>query len=182
MSLAFSPDGEILASAGWRSVKLWNSGTGEPLRNLSPTRGGIYSVAFAADGRTLFGRGNRGPSGPDGQEPAGAITLWDVAQGRILNTLLEGPTSVVRALAISPDGKTVASGGRGSVRIFGNEQRVVSEVRLWDIVTGHLLWKFEGESGEIGSLAFAPMAKRWSIAIMMQSASSMSRQANSSVL
>jgi WD40 repeat protein len=65
----------------------------------------------------------------------------------------------VRALAIAHDGKTVASGGWGPVRSFGNEQRILSEVRLWDIATGNLLWVFEGESGEIGSLAFAPDGK-----------------------
>jgi WD40 repeat protein len=154
MSLAFSPDGEVLASAGWRSVKLWNSQTGEPVRNLSPTRGGIYSAAFTPDGRTLLGGGIVGPASPDGQQPAGTITLWDVGQGRILNTL-EGQTRHVRVLAIAHNGKTVASGGWGPIRTFGNEQRIVSEVRLWDIGTGRLIWTFEGKSGEIGSLAFA---------------------------
>ena len=30
---------------------------------------------------------------------------------------------------------------------------------MWNIATGDLLWVFEGESGEIGSLAFAPDGK-----------------------
>ena len=158
MSIAFSPDGEVLASAGWRSVKLWNSQSGEPVRTLSPARGGIYSVAFAPDGRTLLGGGIVGPSSPDGHQPASTITVWDVGQGRILNTL-EGQTRHVRALAIAPNGKTVASGGWGPIRKFGNDQRIVSEVRLWDIATGSLIWTFEGKMGEIASLAFAPDGK-----------------------
>ena len=66
-------------------------------------------------GERLLAAAIVGPVGPDGQQPAGTVTLWDVASGRILNTL-EGQTRHVRALAIAPDGKTVASGGWGPVR------------------------------------------------------------------
>ena len=160
MSLAFSPDGKFLASAGGSSVKIWNSQTGEPVRNLSPTRGGIYSVCLhAGRANPIRQAASVGPPGPGRQNnPAGTITVWDVGQGRILNTL-EGQTRVVRALAVAPDGKTVASGGWGPVRKFGNEQRILSEVRLCDIATGNLFWTFEGESGEIRSLAFSPDGK-----------------------
>ena len=55
-----------------------------------------------------------------------------------------------------PDGKTVASGGAGPVRDFGNETRLLSEIKLWDIATGRLRWTYEGELGEVNSLAFSP--------------------------
>ena len=35
----------------------------------------------------------------------------------------------------------------------------MSEVRLWDIATGRLLWTFEGELGVVRGLAFAPDGK-----------------------
>jgi outer membrane protein assembly factor BamB len=157
-SLAFSPDGQTLASAGWTSVKLWNAQTGEPVRTLIPTRGGIGSVAFTPDGRTLVGGGIVGPVGPNGEEPAGVLTLWNVASGRILSTL-EGQTGIVRAVAVAPDGKTVASGGRGPVRQVRNMARIASELRLWNIATGKPVWTFEGERSEVNSLAFAPDGK-----------------------
>ena len=157
-SLAFSPDGATLASAGWGPVKLWNAQTGEPLRSLRPVRGGIYSVGFAADGLTLVGGGLVGSVGPNGAQPPGATTLWDVASGRVLRTL-EGQSRLVRTVAVAPDGKTIASGGWGPVRQFGNMQRTVSEVRLWECAMGMLLWTFEGERGEVNSLAFAPDGK-----------------------
>ena len=37
--------------------------------------------------------------------------------------------------------------------------KVVSEVRLWDIATGKLMWTVEGESGVVRGLAFAPDGK-----------------------
>jgi RNA polymerase sigma-70 factor (ECF subfamily) len=155
VSLAISPDGKVLACAGWNGVVLWNAQTGEPLRTLKPERGSLYSVAYTPDGRYILGGGIVGPPGPDGGPPAGLVTVWHFTTGRIVRTL-EGQSRHVRALVVAPDGKTVASGSWGPLRRFGREQRVVSEVRLWDIATGKLLWVFEGELGEVAGLAFAP--------------------------
>jgi RNA polymerase sigma factor (sigma-70 family) len=157
-SLAFAPDGNTLASAGFRAVKLWDAPTGEPLRTLKPDRGGIYDVAFSPDGRMVAG-GTRFDGDGD-RQPAELMTLWDVATGEVLHTL-EGQTGVVRAVgvapvAFSPDGKTIAMGGAGHSRNFGNVTRALSDVRLWEIATGKLLWAFEGELGEVNSLAFSP--------------------------
>jgi WD40 repeat protein len=160
-TLAFAPDGGTLASAGFRGVKLWDGLTGEPLRTLNPTRGGIYAVAFAPDGRMLAGGGRF--IGDGEREPAELVTLWNVKTGEILRTM-EGQTGVLVAVgvapvAVAPDGKTVAMGGAGHVRRFGNMQRTLSDVRLWEIATGKLLWAFEGEEGEVNSLAFSPDGK-----------------------
>jgi WD40 repeat protein len=50
VSLAFSADGSILATANDSGVILWDSKTGEPLKTLTEAR---YPVAFSQDGRTL---------------------------------------------------------------------------------------------------------------------------------
>ena len=164
-SLAFSPDGEVLASAGSksRSVKLWNSQTGEPLRNLSPTRGEICSVAFAPDGRTLLGGGTEGPSGPGGQQPAGTITIWDVGQGRILKAL-EGQTTRVRALAIAPNGKTVAGGGWGRSASSGNSNESSAKSGYGTSLREALSGRSKENWVILVPWRFRPMVERWSTA------------------
>jgi RNA polymerase sigma-70 factor (ECF subfamily) len=155
VSLAFSPDGEVLACAGWKGITLWNAQTGEPLHALMPPRGSVYSIAFTPDGKTVLGGGIDKPPAQDAEQRAGIITVWSFRSGGIVRTL-PGQSRHVRALAIAPDGKTVASGSWGPVREFGTEQRIVSEVRLWEIATGKPRWVFEGDLGEVASLAFAP--------------------------
>jgi WD40 repeat protein len=139
--------------AGWKTVTLWNAKDGEPIRTLYPTKGTIFALTFTPDGRTLVGGGNI--QTPDVNHQAGLVTLWNVATGRITRPL-EGHRGGVHAVAISPDGNTVASGGDGPRRPFGGSP---SEVRLWDAANGKLLWIVEGESGVVRGLAFAPDGK-----------------------
>jgi WD40 repeat protein len=152
-SLLFSPDGRMLARGGWNSVKLWDARTGEPLRTLSPEKGTVFAIALTPDGRTLVGGGGVPREG--NQMYAGLVTIWDVATGRILHTL-EGTTNTVHAVAVAPDGKTIAAGGGGPSRRFPGSERVVSEVRLWDVATGRLLSTVEGSLDTVRGLAFKP--------------------------
>ena len=106
VSLAFSPDGLVLASGNWNGdLVLWNPETGEKLGNLGQHDSPVRELAFSPDGDLLAAAILT--SGP------GSIELWNVETGQEFNQL-QGDR-----VAFSPDGRTLASIVFSSVRLWG---------------------------------------------------------------
>jgi WD40 repeat protein len=106
-TLAFSPDGKTLATAGTHtnSVSLWDVASGKHKGELKPTpRGQFFAVLFSPDGKTLAANWRALGSG---HTPAG-ITLWSLPANKE-PVVLKGHTEIVTALAFSADSRTLAS-------------------------------------------------------------------------
>lgn len=101
-SLAFQPSGDLLASGGFREVKIWQRPRNVRLGMLSGARGAISVVAVDPDGtRAATGSAD------------GTIQLWEIPSGKQLQTI-SGHTAVthnaaITGLAFSADGKTLFS-------------------------------------------------------------------------
>jgi eukaryotic-like serine/threonine-protein kinase len=111
-SLAFSPDGRQLLSAGrTRDLQLWDVESGKFVRELPGHTGDVFAAIFHPDGRRIVSAGRDR-----------SIRVWDPARGEELVQLM-GHSSYVFSLSFSPDGSTLASGsGDGTVRLWESER------------------------------------------------------------
>jgi len=109
-SVAFSPDGEILASgANWDPhPRLWNVKTGKCIAILEVSDDAVISVAFSPGGKLLA------------TGTYARLDLWDVATGKRIARVVGGDS-----VAFSPDGKTLAAG-------YGDSENG-GRVHLWDV-------------------------------------------------
>ena len=129
-SIAFSPDGSLLASAD----AIWDVESKQVVHALEQDRYVPALVAFSHDGSLL--------AVALGNQP---IKLWDVATGQVVHTFEEQADNVARSIGFSPDDALLAEGGNGGT------------VRLWDVENGHMASTLEhGNDSHIHDVAFSP--------------------------
>ncbi len=129
--VTFSPDGRLMASAGFDGMALlWDLATGQlAAPPMVEHDGRVLAVAFSPDGRVLAS------GGTDTH-----IRLWDVATGQPLGAPLAGHGNWVRTLAWTPDGGRLISGDAAG--------RVV----VWDVGRARRL---AGHAGAVRGLAWS---------------------------
>ena len=143
--IAFSPNGRILASGHWseQTVHLWDVETRESVGRLAfADDRGVTALTFSLDGRSLA-------AGYAGGDENGFVGLWNIGthqQTARLNTAARS----LWALAFSPDGQLLASGGHKNAGID-----------LWNVRSHALMTTFEGHNEkpynhEVSTLAFSP--------------------------
>ncbi|MCL4181625.1 MAG: hypothetical protein KJ072_28295 [Verrucomicrobia bacterium] len=113
--LTFSPDGKRLVGITEDTrVTIWDASNGRVRSRLSARNMSFSAAVFSPDGQTLMTSINRfeGGGGIPMQPSSGAIQLWRAKNGRLLRELT-AQTRPVWALAISPDGKSLAAAQQG---------------------------------------------------------------------
>ena len=131
-SLAYSPDGRVLASSGDDAlIHLWDPTTGKELKRLDGHKGPVWTIAFSPDGDRLASGGNDC-----------TIRIWRVASGKEVRRL--GPLqSDVTSIAFVRDGNHIFSGEQGGT------------VALWDIGRAVETRRIRGPGMRLSRIALA---------------------------
>jgi WD40 repeat protein len=132
-ALAYSPDGQVLVSAGNdRQVIFWNASSGDRLGLLETLPCAVTQLSFNHRGDQLAVTGFEC-----------GVRIYDVAERRLIRELT-GSSDDLRALAFSPDDRWIAVGGRDG-RVF-----------VWRSDNGQLVADYAAHRQRIRDLAFAP--------------------------
>jgi WD40 repeat protein len=180
--VAFSPDGQRLASGSWdRTVKFWQVSSGEQLSAVASKMKEVQSLAFSRDGHWLAT-----------ENSSDTVALRDPTTGQEMLALpSDKPLGVlgstwVYSIAFSPDGQWLASGvddktvrlwdvktGRKVRDLTGLPRRVIyiafspdgrllatgdddKTIRIWDVSSGEQVYKLSGHKRPVYAVAFSP--------------------------
>jgi WD40 repeat protein len=138
-AMAFDPHRRVIASSGEDcTIRLWSLDSGQCLKVIQGYSNTLFSIALV-------------PAQNPANSPvllAGSyfdrlVRLWQIDTGEF--TSFKGHTDAIRSIAVSPDGRSLASGG-GSVD---------PTIKLWSIQDGRCHCNLSGHTNEVWSVAFS---------------------------
>lgn len=131
-SIAFSPDGLQVVSGSLDGILIiWDTRTGARVDTLRSPEQFVRAIAVAPKGSIFASAAGK------------TVTLWDRLTRKPTSTL-SGHDGLIYAMAFSPDGQQLVTGGDDKT------------VKLWDVATGRMLQTFEGHSRRVNATAFSP--------------------------
>lgn len=134
-ALAFSPDGKSLAIASKQAIEIWSTATFKKTSSL-PKSGQMQELAWTPDSKSILSGGSD-------------FNLHVYSVDGSSQSNLKGHTKAISALAVSKDGKKVASGDRAG------------KILLWDWGTKNPGSKeITAHQGGVDSLSFSPDANQ----------------------
>ena len=138
VSLAFSPDGSLLAGGGFglddNAIRIFDVAEQKRIRIIKGNTNTVQRVAFLSDGHRLLA-----------DSADRSIRIFDVSTGRQLSGIrLPVGSGGVQSSEMSPDETLIASG------------TVKTILRVWNAETGKLVTEWNGEPDNAAVLAWAP--------------------------
>jgi WD40 repeat protein len=178
-SVAITPDGNRVVCGSEDDIRVWDPKSGDHITSLLKNVWHVSSVTVTEDGQTIVSNGtfNQVYGGENAK-----VLVWD-AQRKTPAAVLEADPSQVDVVAITPDGRRIASGSRdGTVRVWHSEggaeptlfrghrrgvscvavtpagERIVSgsmdkTVRVWSLENGTELAVLSGHEAEVTCVA-----------------------------
>jgi len=136
-SVAFSPDGSTVASAGQdKTIRFWNSADGKQIRSVEAHTSTIYCIEYNHDGSLLASGGYDR-----------TVKLWKTADGTETRKM-DGHREGVFCLLFSSDGQRLFSGSSDL------------SVRSWNVADGKELGVLEGHRGWVTGLGLGGDGKQ----------------------
>jgi RNA polymerase sigma factor (sigma-70 family) len=135
-AVAFSPDGTLVAAAGWdKVVRVYEVRTGKLRHLLKGHTGPVNGLAFSPDGKVLASA-----------SLDKSVRLWGVEKGGELQQLA-GHSDWAMSVAFFPDGKSLVSAGKDGT------------VNVWDVETGKVRTSMKQPGVPIEGVAVSPDGK-----------------------
>jgi WD40 repeat protein len=138
ISLRFSPDHPLLAVGLLRGIALYDPASRKEVHPFKRTPAPVPGLAFSPDGRRLYSAGASDP----------CLKAWDLAAKEPF-LVIPHDTSANASVAVSPDGRCLASGGH-------DKETNMPTVKLWDADTGADLGTLRGHANYVWKVAFSP--------------------------
>ena len=150
-ALAWSPDGETIASASSDgTIRLWNPAVERMERSIEAHEGSVWGLAWSPDGQTLASAGTDG-----------AVRFWTPGNGTCIREAA-GSEGIAFCIAWHPDGNRIVSGhADGTLKLHAINPN--TPVAAWPgHTTGGLsteviaaAWAPNGETFATGGIDFA---------------------------